>query len=650
MRYHSRRNSRKGYLPEFVSLLAATLLCSVSIAVCAQDLGTQRRDYAAAEQAIQHDQWARYQNLRSTLDDYPLAIYLDYAKLVRQVDEVTPAAAQDFLGRSADSPLRNRFLTVYLNRLGKDQRWQEFLKAMPTEPNSAGLKCFYFRAQLAQGNEDSAWQGAARLWVQGKSQPDECDALFNAWQAAGGITDELVWRRLLNAFDARQQSLLQFVAGKSSAQLRPWADKLLAVYAKPGALATQNLPVNSPYSTDIASRGLAYLATYSPETALLQWRELQRRLQFSSPQTQQVEYAIALQSLFARTEAHRDWLHDTLARLQDDKLTGIRLRWALREQDWDTLERTLPLLSASARQDNVWRYWEADVKARRGDATAATAQFKQLAGERDYYGFLAADRLGLPYSFNHQKLVPSGSLTVAEIPAVLRIEELKFQGEEMLAHAEWYKLLQDTTDRTQQQDLTVLASQKGWYRMAIDAATRAEAWDALDQRFPTPYNTIFVQYAKAQKVPDTELMAIARRESAFFPGAQSPVGARGLMQIMPATGKAVAASLGQAHKSADLFDVEHNVLLGSAYYRQLLDRFDGNRVYALTAYNAGPNRVDRWRNKPGQGVPEEVWIETIPYQETRNYVQAVLSYNVVFQYLLGESPSLLTAEEKNSSY
>ena len=145
-------------------------------------------------------------------------------------------------------------------------------------------------------------------------------------------------------------------------------------------------------------------------------------------------------------------------------------------------------------------------------------------------------------------------------------------------------------------------------------------------------------------------MSIARRESAFFPGAQSPAGARGLMQIMPATAKQVAASLKEPHTQADLFEVEHNVLLGSAYYRQVLARFGGNRVFALAAYNAGPHRVDRWRHRAGEGIPVEVWIETIPYRETRSYVQAVLAYNVVFQYLLGDTQRLFTPLERQTRY
>jgi peptidoglycan lytic transglycosylase len=615
-----------------------------------QKLSDQRVAYAEAKEAIRRGNTQQFERLRAELDDYPLAIYLDYDQMIRRVSSVSSADAQDFLKRSADSPLANRFLGKYLRAAGKSRRWQDYLQAMPEEPNSGDLKCYFFRAQLAQGNTELAWAGAGRLWVEGKSQPRECDPLFTAWQGHGGLSDEIVWTRLLNAFEAREQSLLQYVAKKSSAQMRPAVDKLLAVYSKPDTVLRQSLGADSPYAADIATRGLVQLASDSPQQALLYWHELQPQVPFTPEQIQKVEYAIALQSLFSRIASHSEWLDGVLARQQDDKLTGIRLRWALREQDWETLERILPLLSESAQQENVWRYWRAVIQDRSGDKAGATAVFKQVADERDYYGFLAADRLGQPYALNHQKLALSDTSAVVELPAVARIEELKFHREDMLAHSEWYKLLQDTADLTQQQELAVMATQKGWYRMAIDAATRAQAWDALDQRFPAPYADVFGRNAQIRNVPDTELMAIARRESAFFPGAQSPVGARGLMQVMPATGKAVASSLNKRYKQSDLFDVEHNVALGSAYYRQMLDRFGGNRIFALTAYNAGPHRVDRWRNSGAQGLPVEFWVETIPYQETRNYVQAVLSYNVIFQYMQGDPQALLTTLEKQASY
>jgi soluble lytic murein transglycosylase len=617
-----------------------------------ESLSTARKQYGDAMEAIDRGRWTEYEQLRPGLEEYPLSIYLDYYQLSSKPRQVRPADARRFISISEDSPLPNRFLSVYLRQAGRDRRWQDFLAVKPDEPNSIELKCYYFRAKLAEGDKLAAWEGAERLWVHGKSRPKQCDPLFEAWLKSDQLSDEVVWARLLKAFEARQRSLMRYVARKGSAELKPWAEKLLAVYAQPAQMRRQSLPPESPYSSDIATHGLVYLARYNPVKALDFWEEYRDELEFTAEQVSAVEYAISLQSLFARSEELKTWLHSALARLEDDKLVELRLRWALADQDWPALEQILPLLSDEAREEGVWRYWQAIALERRGEGDSATAILAEVAGERGYYSFLAADKLGQPYAFNHQslELEDTTAAPLRQLPAMQRIGELRFHEEEGLAHSEWFKVLQDTEDADRHQQLALLASEQGWHRMAIDAANRGRAWDALDLRFPMPYQDTFQRYASAQQVPSTELMAIARRESAFFPQARSPVGARGLMQIMPATGKQVAKSIGRKHNGSDLYEVDHNVLLGSAYYRQLLDRFDGNRVFALTAYNAGPHRVDRWRHKKGEGVPVEIWIETIPYRETRNYVKAVLSYNVVFQYLMGDTSSLLTPEERGASY
>ncbi|TDG14183.1 murein transglycosylase [Seongchinamella unica] len=627
-------------------------LPALAIPAPPEQLDASRDGYSAAVEAIDRGQWTEYRQLRPGLEDYPLAVYLDYYQLNRQVHKVRPADARRFISLSEDTPLPNRFLGTYLRQAGKDRRWQDFLAVKPDEPVSVDLKCYYFRAKLATGDTLAAWEGAERLWVHGQSRPKQCDPLFDAWLKAGQISDEAVWARLLKAFDARQRSLMTYVARKGSDQLRPWSDKLLAVYRQPVKLRSHKLPADEPYSADIATHGLAYLARYNPARALDDWEYYRGRLRFNEEQRRQVEYAIARQSLFARTEANLEWLPGALQRLGEDQLVEIRLRWALAEQDWPALAATLPLLSDGAREKEVWRYWQARSYAQAGDDVASRQLLEELAGERDYYGFLAADRLRKPYAFNYKPLVlqSAGTGPLHQLPAVQRIGELTFHQEQRNAQSEWFKVLQDTQEPDRQQALARLAAEQGWHRMAIDAATRAQAWDALDVRFPTPYEDTFQQYAVVQQVPHTELMAIARRESAFFPEARSPVGAQGLMQIMPATGKAVASRIGRPHSRDELYEVEHNILLGSAYYRQLLDRFDGNRIFALAAYNAGPHRVDRWRNPRGDQVPVDIWVETIPYRETRNYVQAVLSYNVVFQYRLGDTLSLLTDAERTALY
>ena len=634
-------------------MLTAFMGASVQAVPTPPETTSANRDsYSDAVRAIDRGAWTEYEQLRPGLDDYPLAIYLDYQQLNRQVHKVRPADARRFINLSEDTPLPNRFLGSYLRQAGKDRRWQDFLAVKPDEPISVDLKCYYFRALLSTGDDLAAWEGAERLWVYGKSRPKQCDPLFSAWLKAGQISDEVVWARMLKAFEERQRSLMTYVSRKGSSDLKPWSDKLLAVYGKPTDLRKHKLPPEVSYSADIATQGLAYLARYNPAKALNDWEYFRGKLNFSDEQTQQVEYEIALRSLFAKTESNLDWLPGALERLGEDKLVEIRLRWALAEQDWPALAATLPLLSKDAQAKAGWRYWRARSLSLAGDDEGSRQLLEALATERDYYGFLAADRLRKSYAFNNKPLVLQSAATepLRALPAVQRIGELNFHQEQRNAHSEWYKVLQDTEEPAQQQALAKLAVEQGWHRMAIDAATRAKTWDALDVRFPTPYQETFQHYGEVQKVPPTELMAIARRESAFFPEARSPVGARGLMQIMPATGEQVAAQIGRQHSRAELYEVEHNILLGSAYYRQLLDRFDGNRVFALASYNAGPHRVDRWRNDKGEQVPVDVWIDTIPYRETRNYVQAVLSYNVVFQYMLGDAHTLLTAEERKALY
>lgn len=641
------------------TVLACVLLQVIVGAVVADpaqatvdSLSSARLQYEDAVQAIDRGHWTEYQQLRSGLEDYPLAVYLDYNSLTRRVDKVRPPEAQRFLESSADTPLPNRFLSVYLHRAGKQRRWQDYLAVMPREPNSIELKCYYFRARLAQGDRAAAWEGAERLWVHGQSRPKACDPLFEAWLSAGELSDGVVWARLIEAFEARQSSLMKYVARQGSEALQPWSDRLLEVYRKPDQMRRQKLPPGKAYSADIARLGVARLARYNPELALDYWEEYREELEFTLEYSREVEYAIARSALLSETGSLALWLHEALARLEDDKLVEIRLRWALADQDWQGLEQTLALLSETRRADSVWRYWTADILHRQGEREAAHAIWQELATERGYYSFIAADRLGQPYAFNHEPLDKSAPVSVPlrELPAVQRIGELHFHDEPSLAHSEWHKVLQEREDTVERQQLAYLAHQQGWHRLAIDAANKAEAWNALDLRFPLAYRETFDRFSGVQQVPSTELMAIARRESAFFPEVRSPVGARGLMQVMPATGKQVASKIGVSHRSADLYEVEHNVLLGSTYYRQLLDRYDGNRVFALAAYNAGPHRVDRWRNEAGEQVPVEVWIETIPYRETRNYVQAVLSYNVVFQYLSGDEDTMLTAAERSAGY
>ena len=186
------------------------------------------------------------------------------------------------------------------------------------------------------------------------------------------------------------------------------------------------------------------------------------------------------------------------------------------------------------------------------------------------------------------------------------------------------------------------ALEQGWSAFAVETANLAKAWDYVDLRFPQAYTGNFQQAAQEQDLEVAELMAIARRESALYPLAESRVGARGLMQVMPSTAQVVARKAGLPWRRSALYDVDYNVSLGSRYYRELLDRFEGHRPRALAGYNAGPHRVDRWIEEP---LPVDRWIDSLPFKETREYVQAVLAYTVIYREQAGQPARVLSAQE-----
>jgi soluble lytic murein transglycosylase len=406
--------------------------------------------------------------------------------------------------------------------------------------------------------------------------------------------------------------------------------------------------VSSQRRSDVLVHGLERYSRYHPGRALAQRQQLAQD-ELSPGQHTRLDRAIAFRGLLERDEAVRDWVDQRIREWRDDKLTAMRLRWAISEQDWPALLRHATALSDASAQEASWRYWRARALAETGDQSGAQSLFAEVAQERDYYGFLSADVLGLPYSYGN-----GGAPARVDVPALplwandaqQRVRELLSVDEPRLALAEWNYTLQ-RLEPAAQLHLAEAANSESWHRMAIDAANASRSWDRLELRFPIAYEEQFRSRAASMNVPVSELMAIARRESAFFPRARSPVGARGLMQLMPATGKAVARKTGMRLDIADLYSVEHNLDLGSAYYQQLLQRFKGNRAVALAAYNAGPNRVQHWI---GKGLPLDAWIETIPYRETRDYVKAVLAYSVVFDHRLGEKAQLLTLAERHSQY
>ncbi len=179
--------------------------------------------------------------------------------------------------------------------------------------------------------------------------------------------------------------------------------------------------------------------------------------------------------------------------------------------------------------------------------------------------------------------------------------------------------------------------------LAVDAAKRALRNGAplIPEAYPLTFGTEAT--ARIDDPPDHALLlAIARQESGMDPRATSRSGAMGLTQLLPDTARAVSGRLGMDYSRSRLLDdPQYNIVLGSAYLSELLERYEGDRVLALAAYNAGPSRVGEWLRiygDPRDGAVDPIdWIELVPYAETRSYIQRVLESAAVYRYRLNRS-------------
>ncbi|MCG8671665.1 MAG: transglycosylase SLT domain-containing protein, partial [Pseudomonadales bacterium] len=262
--------------------------------------------------------------------------------------------------------------------------------------------------------------------------------------------------------------------------------------------------------------------------------------------------------------------------------------------------------------------------------------FDSLTMERSFYGFITSAQQNVPLPLNHasSNISEEELQTILQHPGIIRARELYLLKETVYAHREWYHAIQSMPSEMRGAAAHV-AHLWGWHNQAIVAAARSDIRDNLELRFPKAYFETVSNHAQSRGLASDWVYSLIRQESAFSPKAKSGAGALGIMQIMPSTARQVSRSAGIKLKTKhQLLDPHKNIKIGTAYLGQLLKRFDGNLVLATAAYNAGPHRAKRWqpKHKPMDG---DIWIETIPIHETRNYVKNIFTYQAIYRRNLG---------------
>lgn len=601
----------------------------------------QRLAYQRAVHAIRMGRSGEFRRESAKLKDYALRPYLVYHDAQRRISSLSAKIARTVRADLADTPLAPIFHRNWLSAQVRRGRWDVYL-ANYEPSDDAAAKCNYLRALYRSGKRAEALDQVRELWVAPRSQPKTCDPLFDVWIASGRLRQESVWVRLALALDAGEVTLarylLRFFNARNAAAGRLYYD----VHMRPHAVRSLSRFKDDEGGRRALRHGLLRYARGDAGGALALWAKVAGQRTFDDADRDYIEERLAAAVAEASGKPPKtppsDFSPDTAERIA---LAMVRHR------QWAAAALWIQALPATVVVKPRWGYWLGRSLTETGDAQAGREQLEAVAKLRTYYGFLAAEELGHVPALN--AIEPSGDQAAQEallaVAAVRRMTELYAVGDLVNARREWRHAL-PLLDEAQRRRLVELTASIGWGTQAIFGARDGEMADLIAIRFPMPHNDIFRRNAFQSQLPVQFLYAIARQESAFNARAVSSAGARGLMQLMPATARIVADRVRAKRPSHEqLFDPAVNARLATHHLARLMRRYRGNRALAAAAYNAGERRVDRWL-QDAAGWPTPVWVERIPFRETRDYVKGVIAFAHVYARLAGRHAPVLAAHER----
>jgi len=625
-------------MPKLYSFIRLSILCHLLLvpatAFCTQS-ELQRPLFLRAEMAIKQGRTTEADGLMAELTDYPLFPYLLYQKLVRELDNTD--SIEKFLDRFGQTRLAVLLRQRWLERLATQGEWSKYAQNYRNTEN-INLQCNYSLALANSDRKIEAFSGAEKLWPTGNTLPESCERLFRLWQASPSFTTGHIWKRFALAIQKGNRPLTDDLQTLLTPDLLAQAKLWRQVQANPRLVLTcSTLNPKDPASGLIFAYAIDKLAAEDPLLAQTAWVLHKDRFIIDAEEAARIDRRTALALAGQRASQAGAYLLELPDANADAQIRGWRVRAALSREDWPGILATIELLQAGERKQSQWLYWRARALEMVGESKTATEIYKLAAKERDFYGFNAADRIGVDYALT-SKPTPIGEAELkqlAEKPSFLAIHELLALNRDGEARSEWFHAIKLLLPN-EVVAAAKLAQVWGLDNLAINTAAQAVQWDDLTLRFPLGTNSMVLKESQSQGADPAMIHALVRRESAFDPNAGSPAGAMGLMQLMPATGELMARRLNEMLPSANaLLEPERNLRYGIAYFNQLMEKFGNHFGLAAAAYNAGPNRAAHWI-PAGHALPADTWVETIPISETRQYVAAVASYAVIYQSRLGQ--------------
>ncbi len=619
-----------------------TALCAATIAVASAASRAQPgtdAEVLAAHDAALRGQWRLLETYRNRLAGHILEPYPAYWLLAGNLERSDPRDLQAFLARYPSSPLAESLRRDWLKALGASGSWELFrAEYSRVLGDDVEITCYSFQERLARADPEVVAEARA-LFLSWRETTAACDPVFAALAASRRITEGEAWeraRRMLAAGSVREARRVNALLPARLALNDRALDK--ANSDPSGFLAREKLQPLTRAALETVVFALARLAGRKPEDAADRLAALAPRLGADA-----ARYAwgqVAWQAAMNHHPRALEWY----ANAKDGALTDSQVAWraraAMRAGDWKEVLAAIQALPPEEAREPAWRYWRARALRALGSPEAADALFKGLAGGQSFYAVLAAEEAGIAvtpqWSGFHPPQADLDRVRALEgIHRALELYRLNLDNE---ALREWIWAIRGFDDPTllAAAEVARIANEP---ERAINTAERTVQIHDYAQRFPTPHRESLSAAARQWGVDEAIVYGLIRQESRFVPDARSRVGAAGLMQLMPATARWVAKQISiSPFRSEMLIRPEVNLLMGTYYFRRVLNEL-GHPILAAAAYNAGPGRARRWRDeKPLEGA---VYVETIPFAETRDYVKKVFTNAWYYRHrLTGKTASL----------
>ena len=629
-----------------IALVAAWILPSGAYAATGDNELLQARAAYDKKNAIAL--YAHAQSLQN--QQYILAPYADYWLMLLNLDDTDNQTILDFINTHSEYPFAERLRGEYLKKLAKNQDWEAFSGEIANyQLEDSAVACYAAEASAVLGDV-STLEGAKNLWLQAKEQAPTCANLYDRMQAANILTEEDIIARLRLALADNRLSLAKSTIKRSKnfdAVQIALVDK---AYNSPSVvLAKKTISFKTKIGRELNLLALNRLAKTSSQQALNAFNKVADAL--SADDKSYFYGLLALQAAQRHEPEAVQWFKQALSLNKDvvnksvlnsilnSTLNKDQLAWfaraALREKNWDAVLNATSQMQADQAAEGAWRYWKARALKAKTQTLDANILFAKLSTERHYYGWLAQDELEGTISapLNTYKVSNEEVTEIADLPAFQRVEALLRVDLKWEAKTEWALATQYFDDK-QLLAAAEFATRNKWYDLAIITADKTTETHDFALRYPVPYRDLIKPTAADNDVDEAWVYGITRQESRFMHYAKSGVGAAGLMQLMPATAKWAASRAGvSGYHNGMIHELDTNIAIGTYYMAYTKDLFKGQETMATAAYNAGPSRAKKWAGN--NALEGAIYAESIPFSETRTYVQKVMANAHLYATRLG---------------